>query len=202
MIALSICLFDILSPCICYFPPYITALKIFQYTRIWSERDSFLQFYPRAETLADEGPSKSANISMNHPAEDCAQKRYILYKKIYLMRVKSSIHQICDMQQQKANKGGVITNSLRNNYSRHHLYTRTRRSWAISTGHPAEFFRIHILVRGQSLCIADICPNHTTGGGVLFWAKVLFSLGVLAHFDQFRLFCCEFTHFSVYFSQA
>ena len=130
------------------------------------------------------------------------KKRYILYKKIYLICVKSSIHQTCDMQQQKANKGGVITNSLRNNYSRHHLYTRTRRSWAISTGHPAEFFRIHILVRGQSLCIADICPNHTTGGGVLFWVKVLFSLGVLAHFDQFRLFCCEFTHFSVYFSQA
>ena len=127
-----------------------------------------MQFYPRAETLADEGPSRSANISMNHPVQDCAQKRYILYKKIYLICVKSSIHQTCDMQQQKANKGGVITNSLRNNYSRHHLYRRTRRSRAISTGHPAEFFRIHILVRGQLLCIADICPNHTTGGGVLF----------------------------------
>ena len=111
----------------------------------------------------------------------------------------SSIHKACDMQQQKAKKGGVITNSLRNNYSQHHLY---RRSWAISTRLPAEFFRIHILVRGQSLCITNICPNHTTGGGVLFRAKVLFSIGVLAHFDQFRLFCCEFTHFSVYFLQA
>ena len=128
MIALSICLFDILPPCICYFLSYITALKIFQYIRIRSERDSFLQFYPRAETLADEGPSRSANISMNHHVQDCAQKRYISYKKIYLICVKSSIHQTCDMQQQKANKGGVITNSLRNNYSRHHLYRRTRRS--------------------------------------------------------------------------
>ena len=82
MIALSIPLFDILSPCICYFLPYITALKIFQYMRIRSERDSFLQFYPRVETLADEGSSRSANISMNHPGEDFAQKRYILYKKI------------------------------------------------------------------------------------------------------------------------
>ena len=31
--------------------------------------------------------------------------------------VKSSIHQTYDMQQQKAKKGGVICNSLRNNYS-------------------------------------------------------------------------------------
>ena len=114
----------------------------------------------------------------------------------------SSIHKACDMQQQKAKKGGVITNSLRNNYSQHHLYRRTRRSYAISKGHPAEFFRIHVLVKGRLLCIADICPNHTTGGGVLFGAKVLFSIGVVAHFDQFRLLCCEFTHFSVYFLQA
>ena len=82
MIALSIPLFDILSPCICYFLPNITALKILQYMRIRSERDSFLQFYPRVENLADEGSSRSANISMNHSVEDCAQKRYILYKKI------------------------------------------------------------------------------------------------------------------------
>ena len=84
MIALSICLFDILPPCICYFLSYMTALKIFQYMRIRSERDSFLQFYPRAETLADEGPSRSANISMNHPAEDCAQKKiYFVQKDIF-----------------------------------------------------------------------------------------------------------------------
>ena len=81
MIALSIPLFDILSPCICYFLPNITALKILQYMRIRSERDSFLQFYPRAETLADEGSSRSANISMNHPAEDCAQKNIYFVQK-------------------------------------------------------------------------------------------------------------------------
>ena len=74
--------------------------------RIRSERDSFLQFCPRVENLADEGPSRSANISMNHPAEDCAQKSYILYKNIYLLCVKSNIHQKCDMQQKKSRKRG------------------------------------------------------------------------------------------------
>ena len=54
--------------------------------RIRSERDSFLQFYPRVETLADEGSSRSANISMNHPAEDCAQKKlYFVQKDIFDM---------------------------------------------------------------------------------------------------------------------
>ena len=37
-----------------------------------------------------------------------------------------------------------------------------------------------------------------------FLASVLFSIEnkILAHFDQFRLFCCEFTNFLVYFLQT
>ena len=47
--------------------------------------------------------------------------------------------------------------------------------------------------------------NHTTGGGVFFSSRYAFQhreSEIFANFDQFRLFCCEFIHFSVYFLQA
>ena len=44
----------------------------------------------------------------------------------------------------------------------------------------------------------DISPNQTTGDGVLFSSRCTLyhrKRQIFAHFDQFRLFCCEFMHF-------
>ena len=46
--------------------------------------------------------------------------------------------------------------------------------------------------------MTDISPNQTTGDGVLFSSRCTLyhrKRQIFAHFDQFRLFCCEFTHF-------
>ena len=53
--------------------------------------------------------------------------------------------------------------------------------------------------------IADICHNHTSSGGSFFssWCTIRHrERDISAYFGQFGLFCCEFTHFLVYFLQA
>ena len=45
-------------------------------------------------------------------------------------------------------------------------------------------------------------PPHFFQAGLHFSIKNAKSWPILAHFDQFRLFCCKFTHFLLYFLQA